>query len=314
VGGRVDAGVVERFALFYDHDTQRLTVDHRSPLIQGRAVPGAAEAGDRFGEVLATDQGSLGLLYVGVPHEDVGSARDAGMVSVYPRAATAQDLNVTQNTPGLPGTAEAGDQFGAALFGRLCEVLVGAPGEDVGDARDAGLAQLFSVRPCSAADVDAGVVRTQASPGIPGSPETGDRFGAAVAVTEVGSSGRYLVIGAPGEDIGDVRDAGAVHRENYCHDDHCPAVLEYQGHGLPGSPEAGDQAGAALTLRNTTPDESDVPSRAIDVAVPGEDVGTGVDAGVLYLDYVRAPVAVGPPGGPVAGLRYGAVLAPLRPV
>ncbi|MFF3817401.1 FG-GAP-like repeat-containing protein [Streptomyces bluensis] len=53
---------------------------------------------------------------------------------------------------------------------------------------------------------------SQARPGVPGTPETGDRFGAAVAVADVDGDGTAdLVIGAPGEDVtGRGTDAGTV--------------------------------------------------------------------------------------------------------
>ena len=53
---------------------------------------------------------------------------------------------VTQDTPGIPGAAEAGDRFGAAvslnyLLGpdpALVDVAVGVPNEDIGSTADAG--------------------------------------------------------------------------------------------------------------------------------------------------------------------------------
>ncbi|MPY59440.1 FG-GAP and VCBS repeat-containing protein [Streptomyces spongiae] len=53
---------------------------------------------------------------------------------------------------------------------------------------------------------------SQARPGVPGTPEAGDRFGAAVAVADVNGDGvADLVIGAPGEDVtGSGTDAGTV--------------------------------------------------------------------------------------------------------
>ncbi|MGH4035071.1 FG-GAP repeat protein, partial [Actinomycetota bacterium Odt1-20B] len=57
-----------------------------------------------------------------------------------------------------------------------------------------------------------GTVRvTQSTTGVPGTPESGDRFGAAVATADVDHDGYAdLVIGAPGESIVTSTDAGSV--------------------------------------------------------------------------------------------------------
>jgi Tol biopolymer transport system component len=310
VRGVKDAGAVERFDLTYDRDTDQVTVVRRGPLTQGsEGVPGAAEEGDRFGEVLSTGYNAV---LVGVPHEDIGTKKDAGMVAVVPVDPAAEPLNVSQDSAGIPGAAEAGDLFGAALGGMGCEALVGAPGEDVGSIRDAGLAQWFSVRPCVTKDLAAGPSRTQDSPGVPGAAEAGDRFGAAVMSAQ-GGENQLTVIGAPGEDVGTRADAGLLLFEDYCTDDpSCPAKLVYQGHGMSGSPEPGDQLGAALAVR--VQNTGDNTTYGVLVGVPGEDIGTVVDAGVVYDGFDAGLVHDGsgrtiqPPGGPITGLRYGAVI------
>jgi hypothetical protein len=55
----------------------------------------------------------------------------------------------SQNSPGVARTAEADDSFGwslaAANFGSIAydDLLVGVPGEDVGDLKDAGAHQVL---------------------------------------------------------------------------------------------------------------------------------------------------------------------------
>jgi hypothetical protein len=85
-------------------------------------VGGAVEAGDEFGSALATgdfDNDSFADLAAGAAGEAVGSLGGAGAVSVVygtaGRLATSTGQLFTQNSTGVPSTAEAGDTFGDAL-------------------------------------------------------------------------------------------------------------------------------------------------------------------------------------------------------
>ncbi|WP_353946862.1 FG-GAP-like repeat-containing protein [Streptomyces sp. HUAS MG91] len=113
-------------------------------------VAGASEAGDWFGfSVAAGDVNDDGLpeLVVGVPGEDVGTVKDAGAYVVLRGTPTGPSggVAVNQNTPDMPGTAEAGDQFGAQVTtGRynpdqLGDVAASAPTENAGEARSGGV-------------------------------------------------------------------------------------------------------------------------------------------------------------------------------
>ncbi|MVO87738.1 hypothetical protein GPA10_24005 [Streptomyces sp. p1417] len=84
-------------------------------------VPGAEEEGDSFGASLAVgdvDGDGYADIAVGVPGEDVGSVIDAGSVVLVRGSRSgvtgtgAQAFH--QNTAGVPGVAERGDEFGAA--------------------------------------------------------------------------------------------------------------------------------------------------------------------------------------------------------
>jgi FG-GAP repeat len=83
---------------------------------------GAVERGDMFGNALTTgdfDNDGFADLAAGAPFEDVGTLIDAGAVSIlYGSTAgltTTGSRIFTQDTPGVPGTAEDEDHFGAAL-------------------------------------------------------------------------------------------------------------------------------------------------------------------------------------------------------
>ncbi|TVL91576.1 FG-GAP repeat protein [Streptomyces sp. SAJ15] len=107
----------------------------------GATLPGAAEAEDDFGGALAVanlDRDGIDELIVGVGHEAVGTQADAGS---YLWLAANHDgvlggASFSQNSPGVAGTAEAGDRFGAAVAtgdyngDGYPDMAIGAPGED----------------------------------------------------------------------------------------------------------------------------------------------------------------------------------------
>jgi hypothetical protein len=87
-------------------------------------------------------------LAIGAPGATVGGNAKAGAVSVVYGTSTGPGTSayklLTQNTSGVPGSAEAGDAFGSALASAdlntdgYADLLVGAPGEDTGTDTDGG--------------------------------------------------------------------------------------------------------------------------------------------------------------------------------
>ncbi|WP_050987781.1 FG-GAP and VCBS repeat-containing protein [Streptomyces sp. W007] len=108
-------------------------------------VPGADERGDAMGASAAVgdlDGDGYGEVVVGLPGEDVGTAKDAGGVLVFKGRAsgiTGADTKVIgQSTANIPGVDEQGDAFGGEVHvvapakGVRATLALAAPGENTG--------------------------------------------------------------------------------------------------------------------------------------------------------------------------------------
>jgi hypothetical protein len=313
VGGIVDAGAVNLFLTTPDGflaDTPSRT------LTQGAN----AEPGDRFGATLAagelvTDHPSGEDLAVGAPGEDVGSIADAGAVNIFLTSGASGPPTTPSRTLTQGGNAESGDQFGAAVDVSLPTprgpgLAVGAPGENVGAVADAGAVNIFFTSGAGGPPTTPSQTLTQG-----GNAESGDRFGTALASGVFGRLADFLAeglaVGAPGEDVGAVADAGAV---NVFYPDpnggvQTPSQTLTQG----GNVEPGDQFGRAVDAGGFGGDSG---HEELVVGAPGEDVGAVADAGaanVFATDAggVRTPFArtLTQSGLNEGGDRFGATLA-----
>ena len=233
------------------------------------------EAGDRFGAALAAETVSADAfteLAVGAPGENVGSTVDAGAVNVF--YDTTGVLPASGSQVLLQDNPEAGDQLGAAVLanfvnpGGFADLVVGAPGENVGATVDAGAANLFaSTTP---------VLPTRSTQTLlQDNVEAGDRFGAALTMGPFGNFFDDLVVGAPGENVGGIVDAGAA---NFFPNPAGTLPSTSTQTFLQDNPETGDQFGAALVAGQFTSDFAELVGGA-----PGENVGATVDAGAANL-------------------------------
>jgi len=187
------------------------------------AIPGASENGDRFGSALAAgDFNGDGRadLAVGAPGESFGVAEEGGAVTVIPGSASGLTATGSQfwsqDSAGVPETAEDGDFWGSALAagdfnkdGRA-DLAVGDPEESIGSLSAAG--SVTVLRGSAAGLTGTGSqLWSQNSAGAPGSSEAEDLFGSWVATGDLNGDGRDdLVAGVEGEAIGSLRAAGGV--------------------------------------------------------------------------------------------------------
>lgn len=265
-------------------------------------VAGTPAAGDRFGSVLSV---AFAQVAVGVPRRAVNGHAQAGEVVFASQPSLAVKAQVfSQDTTGVPGVAEKGDHFGAAL----AQSYVGVPGEDIGSVRDAGAVQLFGYTP------DHFIPRlsySEDSSGIPGKAEAGDQFGAALATgtwilcQEEGD----LAIGAPGESLGRVAGAGSVTVIGVRSEGTpCAAKTYTQGGGLPGQPAAGNRVGATLTTLSGNADDDEDYRSGLVIGSPGQD-GAAANAGRVLTGLASNDLSLGAIGGDQHDLSFGSVLA-----
>src|SRR4051794_5147492 len=103
-------------------------------------------AGDHFGAAVAADGSNI---WVGAPDRTVDGQEGAGALYHYALLGGTQlilEQVVTEHSPGIPGTAEAGDHFGQVLaLGRGGKLAVGEPGENVGSVLDAGAVTVLAI-------------------------------------------------------------------------------------------------------------------------------------------------------------------------
>ena len=150
---------------------------------------------------------------------------DAGTLRVVYGSASGpstRTAKITQDTPGVPGTSEAGDHdvnsgdmFGYALAAGdvtgdgYPDIAVGVPGEDIGSVRDTGAVVLLRGSAAGLTGKGAQAFH-QSTPGVPGISEEGDYFGRTVLLADVNADDRAdLATATPYED-GRYADSGAV--------------------------------------------------------------------------------------------------------
>ncbi|GAB3415033.1 integrin alpha [Flindersiella endophytica] len=220
---------------------------------------------------------ALPLVAIGVPDADVGSQADAGSVEIRNQAGVVQRLTAP--------SAKAGDRFGAVTTsGDLTgdgrpELIVGAPGRDIGGLQDSGAAFIYRG---TATGYQYWRILGQGYSGIPGRAQAGAAFGASLSFQspyrlETGEytfDGSRLYVGAPFTDIGSATDAGTVVELDIPHGT-TPAitgrVLTESSHPEWGTPASGERFGQAVAA-----------GTELSIGAPGETVNGQAGAGAVF--------------------------------
>jgi FG-GAP repeat len=296
VGGVVDAGAVN---VLYGSAGGLTGVGSQYFTQDSRGVGSSAESGDFFGSALTAgdfDLDGSADLAIGVIFEDVGSVFNAGGVNVlYGGAGGLTGVGsqfFTPDTPGVPSSAEALDNFGLALAAGdfdhdgSADLAIGSL-EDVGAIDTAGAVTVLYGS--TAGLTSAGSQRfTQDTPGVGSTAETSDAFGAALTAGDFNHDGfADLAVGAPLEDVGGDVLAGAVNVLYGSAGGLTGVGSQYftqDSRGVGSSAESGDFFGSALTAGDFDLDGS----ADLAIGAPREDVGGGFEVGAVNVLYGSA--------------------------
>jgi hypothetical protein len=153
---------------------------------------------------------------IGEYYEDMPDQKGTVLVR-YGSASglSSRTTKITQDTAGVPGAGEKGDQFGSAISAGdvngdgYADVAVGVPNEDIGTTADAGSVVILKGSRTGLTGTGAQAF-DQSKAGVPGASEKGDKFGGTVLLSDTNKDGKAdLTVGAPGE-AGTYAASGAI--------------------------------------------------------------------------------------------------------
>ncbi|OKK10045.1 FG-GAP-like repeat-containing protein [Streptomyces sp. CB02400] len=155
--------------------------------------------GDDYGDIVIGNSWDPGT-------ETPGTAKGGSVDVVYGTSYGPDGIErVNQNTAGVPGSNETGDNFGYEVtLGDINgdghdDLVIGAPGEDLGEFKDAGMVTVIYGGAAGLLETGSQSLH-QDTPGVPGGNEEGDGFGGEVLLSDVTGDGKAdLTVGIPWE-------------------------------------------------------------------------------------------------------------------
>jgi len=258
------------------------------------------EVGDLFGYALATGDingDSYADLIVGVPGEGIAKQERAGAAHVIYGSQSGLhgegSTTLHQYARKIRSKPEVGDAFGEALaVGDINgddydDIVIGVPGETVGwgtrTQYEAGALHVLY----GSADGTSGVGSHwffQNSPGWAGRAETGDRFGSSLAIGDIDNDGiGDLIVGIPGEKLGQYENAGQV-QIRYNPGDWSGTASSVQTlyqnvRGVKNRVESGDRFGQYVAVADLIEDSS----LDLIIGIPGESISKKLNAGAVAV-------------------------------
>jgi len=263
-------------------------------------IQGVAAGHEGFGATTACgdfDGDGYSDLAIGSPGEDVGSVLNAGVVHILYGSVSgltaAGDQFFTQDSSGVPGTAESSDRLGQALVvadfngDTFADLAVGIPDEAIGALDGAGGINVWYGSPTGLSGSGSQFF-SQDTEGIDGTAEADDALGWSLAAGDFDGDGfDDIAVGAFTEDLNGVGDTGMI---NVVFGS--AAGLTASGDqtwsqdssGIAGNSETGDFFGYSLAAGDFDGDAF----ADLAIGASGEDVDTVTTAGAVTVIYGAA--------------------------
>ncbi len=195
---------------------------------QGLIAGAAREAGDRFGESLATGNfngDAFDDLAIGAPYEDfLEPVSNAGEVNIlYGRTlglgANGDPQVWNESSPLIATGVQLGNQFGMAIaagdfdFDGDDDIAIGAPKRDVGVNGSAGVVYVLKSNPENGVGGQGGIAAMWHldKPGVPGACGVMEECGQSLVAGDFNGDSRMdLIIGVPRDTVGGAAAAGSA--------------------------------------------------------------------------------------------------------